>query len=83
MADKDNRLNGASRLSFPINRNDKLGKSDLDDLFRVNLSSAKSSLSLAVSGIKKGANFDVEVYKFQLSDTQVLNSHWQNRVSQD
>jgi ELWxxDGT repeat protein len=76
MADKDNRLNGASRLSFPINRNNKLGKSDLDDLFRFNLStsSANSSLSLGVSGIKKGANFDVEVYKFQLPDDQVLKN---------
>lgn len=76
MADKDNRLNGASRLSFPINRNNSLGKSDLDDLYRFNLStgSTRSSFSLGVSGVKKGANFDVEVYKFKLADSQVVRA---------
>ncbi|MBW4659618.1 MAG: hypothetical protein KME15_13160 [Drouetiella hepatica Uher 2000/2452] len=76
MADRDNRLNGASRLSFPINRNNSLGKSDLDDLYRFNLStgSTRSSFSLGVSGIKRGANFDVEVYKFKLADRQVLRA---------
>ncbi|MBI4783718.1 MAG: hypothetical protein HY785_20735 [Oscillatoriophycideae cyanobacterium NC_groundwater_1537_Pr4_S-0.65um_50_18] len=77
MADKDNRLNRAARLTLPAtNRKDRLGGADLEDLFRFNLnvSSAKSSFSLGVAGIKRGANFDVEVYKFKRTDQQVLKS---------
>ncbi|NJR64321.1 MAG: hypothetical protein HC772_01690 [Leptolyngbyaceae cyanobacterium CRU_2_3] len=68
MADRDNRLNGASSQSLPINRNDKLGKQDLDDLFKFSLT-AKSSLTLRVSNIKRGANFDVEIYGFKPDTT--------------
>ncbi|HEY9664393.1 MAG TPA: hypothetical protein V6C65_38605, partial [Allocoleopsis sp.] len=49
----------------PINRADKLGGTDLEDLFRFNLT-GRSSLDLQLSGFKK-ANYNVELYAFKQS----------------
>ncbi|MBD3881757.1 hypothetical protein IFO70_08330 [Phormidium tenue FACHB-886] len=70
MADRDNRLGRASSLSLPANRSDKLGRTDLDDLFQVSLSK-RSKLDLGVSGIRRGANFDVELYRFKVPVSQI------------
>ena len=66
MADRDSRLGGASSLGLPINRNDRLGNKDLDDLFQVSLAQ-RSKLELGVSNIKRGANFNVEIYSLNSS----------------
>lgn len=70
MADRDNRLGRASSLSLPVSRSDKLGRTDLDDLFQVSLSK-RSKLDLSVSGVRRGANFDVELYRFKVPVSQI------------
>ncbi|PSB18058.1 hypothetical protein C7B76_08780 [filamentous cyanobacterium CCP2] len=70
MADRDNRIGRARSLGLPpVNRRDKLGSGDLDDLFRVNLL-GRSSVDLNLSGVKK-ANFDVEMYAFKRPVNQI------------
>ena len=70
MADRDSRLGGASSLGLPINRNDRLGQKDLDDLFQVSLAQ-RSKLELGVSNIKRGANFNVEVYSLNVPLSEI------------
>jgi ELWxxDGT repeat protein len=69
----DGRLNGAKVLGLPTSFGNKVGLKDSDDLFRFS-SSDRSSFSLELSGVKKKANVDVELYKFSRPVNDVLKS---------
>ncbi|NJR38220.1 MAG: hypothetical protein HC781_04415 [Leptolyngbyaceae cyanobacterium CSU_1_4] len=61
----DNQLNGAINVALSTNRNGKVGRRDLDDLYRFNLS-GRSSLGVNLSKISKKARVGVEIYKLKL-----------------
>ena len=60
----DNQLNGAIDVGFSTNRSGKVGRKDLDDLYRLNLS-GRSSLNVNLSKISKKAKVGVELYRLK------------------
>jgi ELWxxDGT repeat protein len=60
----DNQLNGAINVGLPTNQSGKVGRKDLDDLYRFSLS-GRSSLGVNLSKISKKAKVGVELYKLK------------------
>jgi ELWxxDGT repeat protein len=58
----DNQLSGAIRVGLPINRRDKVGRKDLEDLYQFS-TAGRSSFNLNLSKISKKAKVGVELYK--------------------
>jgi ELWxxDGT repeat protein len=78
----DNQLSGAVNVGFGANRNGKVGRRDLDDLYRVNLSRS-GSLDVNLSAIvpkkaskqvTKKTRVGVELYKLKRSFDEVASS---------
>ncbi|MEP0888711.1 calcium-binding protein [Leptolyngbya sp. FACHB-16] len=61
MADVDNKLGSARSVELPMNRLDRVGPGDLDDLYTFSLNS-RSRLSLSLLGVAPGAGVRVELY---------------------
>lgn len=74
MADNDSRLRGAKNVGLPSNvRGNFRARNDLDDLFRLQVNE-RSSFNLRLSGIARGNNVDVELYRFKRPVAAVLRS---------
>jgi len=75
MRDVDGKLSRANSLGILnaslLNRSNKVGQTDLDDLYRFKLSD-RSSVNLLLSNITKGADVDVELYASKRPLNQVL-----------
>jgi ELWxxDGT repeat protein len=72
MAGGDNRLRGARNASTSnFVRSDKVGKSDVEDLYRVSLSE-KSSLDAQLSGLSRRASVGIELYRMKQPAAVVL-----------
>lgn len=73
MTNADNKLGKATKLNVPGSKANRVGLTDLDDLYRFRLD-GRSSVDLSLSKIAKGAKVDIELYALNRPLNQVLRS---------